>query len=72
MPFDISELTVDLIYETEQRVRIKIYDSIDKRYEVPLDVPVVAKKVNTTDYEVKVTGKPFSILITRKSTGVAM
>jgi hypothetical protein len=66
MPNDASELTVDLIYETDQRFRIRIYDSVKKRYEVPLQVPVV------TNYDVKVNGKPFSILVTRKSTGVTL
>ncbi|CAF4336268.1 unnamed protein product [Adineta steineri] len=66
------DLTVDLIYETQQRFRIRIYDSFNKRFEVPLDVPVVEKKVDMTDYEVKVAQKPFAILVTRKSTGVTL
>ncbi|CAF4104310.1 unnamed protein product [Adineta steineri] len=72
MPNDIMDLTVDLIYETQQRFRIRIYDSFNKRFEVPLDVPVVEKKVDMTDYEVKVAQKPFAILVTRKSTGVTL
>ncbi len=72
MPHDILDLTVDLIYETEQRFRIRIYDSVYKRYEVPLQVPVVEKKADMTDYEVKVSQKPFAILVTRKSTGVTL
>jgi hypothetical protein len=72
MPHDIIDLTVDLIYETEQRLRIRIYDSIYARYEVPLQVPVVEKKANVTDFDVQISDKPFSILVTRKSTGVAL
>ncbi|CAF3709824.1 unnamed protein product [Rotaria sordida] len=72
MPHDIFNLTVDLIYETEQRFRIRIYDSIYVRYEVPLPVPVVEKKADTTDYNVEVKSKPFSILVTRKSTGMIL
>ena len=72
MPHDILDLTVDLIYETEQRFRIKIYDSMYKRYEVPLPVPVVQKKADMTDYEVVVNSKPFAIIVTRKSTGVIL
>ncbi|CAF3659693.1 unnamed protein product [Rotaria sp. Silwood1] len=72
MPHDILDLTVDLIYETEQRFRIRIYDSIYVRYEVPLQVPVVEKKADTTDYDVAVKSKPFSLLVTRKSTGVIL
>jgi hypothetical protein len=72
MPRDILDLTVDLIYETEQRFRIKIYDSIYQRYQVPLQVPTVQKKADMTDYDVVVESKPFSILVTRKSTGVTL
>jgi hypothetical protein len=72
MPNDILNLTVDLIYETQQRFRIKIYDPLYKRYEVPLQVPVVEKKADMTDYEVLIKSKPFSILVTRKSTGVTL
>jgi hypothetical protein len=72
MPNDILNLTVDLIYETQQRFRIQIYDSINQRYQVPLEVPVVAKKADTTDYDVVVNSKPFSLVVKRKSTGVTM
>jgi hypothetical protein len=72
MPHDILNVTVDLIYETEQRFRIRIYDSVYARYEVPLQVPVVEKKADMTDYEVKFNSKPFAILVTRKSTGAIL
>ncbi|CAF1263699.1 unnamed protein product [Adineta ricciae] len=72
MPHDIMNLTVDLIYETAQRLRIRIYDTEYKRYEVPLEVPIVVRKVDQTDYDVKVNPTPFSLLVTRKSTGVTL
>ena len=72
MPNDILKLTVDLIYETQQRLRLKIYDPSYQRYEVPLEVPVVTKRADTTDYDVVVKFKPFSILVTRKSTGATL
>ena len=72
MPQDILNLTVDLIYETQQRFRIRIYDPMYKRYEVPLQVPIVEKKVDMTDYVVSVNQNPFAILVTRKSTGVTL
>ncbi len=72
MPNDILKLTVDLIYETQQRLRIRIYDPVYKRYEVPLEVPMVEKKADMIDYDVVVQSKPFSILVTRKSTGVTL
>jgi hypothetical protein len=72
MPSDVSDLTVDLIYETNQRFRIRIYDSFKQRYEVPLQVPVVEKKANMTDYDVQINRSPFSIVVIRKSTGVTL
>lgn len=72
MPNDIRNLVVDLIYETEQRLRIRIYDPMNKRYEVPLQVPVVQKKADTTDYDIKINDQPFSIMVTRKSSGVTL
>jgi hypothetical protein len=72
MPNDILKLTVDLIYETQQRLRIQIYDSSNRRYQVPLEVPVVEKKADMTDYNVVVNAKPFSLVVTRKSTGVTL
>jgi lysosomal alpha-glucosidase len=72
MPNDILDLTVDLIYETQQRFRMKIYDPANKRYEVPLDVPVVQKKADMTDYEVVVKSKPFALVVSRKSTGAIL
>ena len=72
MPNDILDLTVDLIYETQQRLRIKIYDSANKRYEVPLAVPNVTQKADMTDYDVMVKSNPFAIVVTRKSTGTTL
>lgn len=72
MPNEILNLTVDLLYETEQRFRIRIYDPMKQRFEVPLEVPVVETKVNVTDYEVSLNQAPFAILIKRKSTGVTL
>lgn len=72
MPNEILKLTVDLIYETQQRFRIRIYDPANKRYEVPIPVPVIEKKANMTDYNVVVNSKPFSLVVTRKSTGVTL
>ena len=72
MPNDILNLTVDLIYETQQRFRMRIYDPHNKRYEVPLPVPVVQEKAATTDYKVVISSKPFAILVTRQSTGATL
>ncbi|CAF4749314.1 unnamed protein product [Rotaria socialis] len=68
MPNEILNLTVDLIYETAQRFRLRIYDSTEKRFEVPLQVPAIETKANATDYEVSLSQTPFAILVKRKST----
>ena len=72
LPNEILNLTVDLLYETAQRFRLRIYDPMKKRFEVPLDVPVVETKVNVTDYEVSLSQVPFAILVKRKSTGTTL
>ncbi len=72
MPQDITKLTVDLIYETQQRFRLQIYDSAFQRYQVPLQVPKVQQKADMTDYDVVIQSKPFAIVVTRKSTGVTL
>jgi hypothetical protein len=69
MPNEILSLTVDLIFETTQRIRIRIYDPTNKRYEVPIPVPTVETKANVTDYIVSLNQSPFAIIIIRKSTG---
>ena len=55
-----------------KRFRLRIYDPANKRYEVPLEVPIVEKKAEMTDYDVVVKSNPFSLLVTRKSTGVTL
>ncbi len=65
MPQDILNWTVDHIYETQQRFRIRIYDPLYKRYEVPLQEPMAEKKVDMPDYEVNVNQNPFAILVNR-------
>ncbi|CAF3761302.1 unnamed protein product [Rotaria sp. Silwood1] len=72
MPNEILSLTVDLIFETTQRIRIRIYDPTNKRYEVPIPVPTVETKANVTDYIVSLNQSPFAIIIIRKSTGTIL
>jgi hypothetical protein len=69
---NISNLTVDLIYEAQQRFRIQIYDTAFRRYQVPLTVPSVEKKADETDYKVEIIAKPFAIIVTRISTNATL
>lgn len=72
MPNERNDLTVDVVYETNQRLRIRIYSSFEKRFEVPLPVPVIEKKAIETDYDVNIQQKPFWIVIKRKSNGMIL
>lgn len=72
LPNEILNLTVDLLYESARRFRLRIYDPTKKRFEVPLQVPAVKTKVNITDYEVSLAQAPFAILVKRRSTGVTL
>ena len=72
IPADFLNLTVDLIFESKERFRLRIYNSLDQQYQVPLPVPTVEKKAETTDYQVTVNENPFSLLVTRQSTGAIL
>jgi hypothetical protein len=51
----------------------QLTDPSKKRYEVPIDTPPPPTSVpENMDYQVDIQQKPFSIKITRKSTGAVM
>lgn len=66
-PSDIKSLTLDVIYETQQRLHVKLYDPANQRYEVPIKVdPGEGTIPSETDYVVEVAvGKPFSLTVKR-------
>ena len=60
-----------MFYETDERLRVKIYDRNNARYEVPLDVDKNKGKLgdgSNRDYYVNVVDEPFAIKVYRKST----
>ena len=70
-PNEILNLTVDLFYDTEKRLRVQIYDTHKTRYEVPLDVDNSREKLKKSanvDYYVNIIDEPFGIRVYRKST----
>ena len=71
-PPDIKNLKVQIDYQTESRLRIKIFDPKNARFEPPVPVPSAAKKVKKPLYKVTVTKHPFSITVTRVSTGATV
>lgn len=64
----LMNLTVDISFEAQQRLRIQIYDPNYPRYQVPLPVPKVDTRAVDVDYDVNIHEKPFGIIVTRKST----
>ncbi|CAL8074591.1 unnamed protein product [Orchesella dallaii] len=52
-PKDVKNLNIQVIYETEDIVRIKITDAQSPRFEVPLDYVTTEKKSQNQNYVVK-------------------
>lgn len=70
-PADVKTVALDVFYETQKRLRFKFYDPAHKRFEVPINVaPGPSHAPSTMDYQVQVPSSgPFSLKVTRKSTG---
>lgn len=72
---DIAVLSLDVYFETQQRVRIRITDAFNNRYEVPqFAVPrqTVSTAAATQDYVVSVQNSPFGIAVVRKYDNVVL
>lgn len=67
LPSDFVNLTVEIRFETAQRLRVRIYNSLEQQFQVPIEVPMVEKKPETTDYKVEIKENPFAILVKRSS-----
>lgn len=68
-PGGVKHLTVDVSFETDQRLHVKITDTNLMRYEVPLDVPKPTKKATNPAYMVATSdpGQPFWMSVSRTS-----
>lgn len=51
---------------------IQITDPNKKRYEVPIDVPVVQKKASNPSYTVDFIKEPFGLIVKRMQTGTVL
>ncbi|XP_014672594.1 PREDICTED: LOW QUALITY PROTEIN: lysosomal alpha-glucosidase-like [Priapulus caudatus] len=71
-PDDILSLKLQVKLESRTRLHFKIFDPKQKRYEVPIETPDVSSKADVTDYAVNFTANPFSIIVTRKTTGATL
>uniref|UniRef100_A0A8C3M4N7 Uncharacterized protein n=1 Tax=Geospiza parvula TaxID=87175 RepID=A0A8C3M4N7_GEOPR len=71
-PRDIQKLRLDVEFETDTRLHIKITDAANPRYEVPLDVPRVMKRAENPTYSLNFSWDPFGVLLQRKATGTVL
>ncbi|KAK3090595.1 hypothetical protein FSP39_012987 [Pinctada imbricata] len=67
-PRDIMDLTVEFTYETDTRLRLRIVDPRNPRFEVPMDTPPPPGSQNP-QYEVHLSdyNQPFNFLISRNA-----
>ncbi|RAO65251.1 uncharacterized protein BHQ10_001263 [Talaromyces amestolkiae] len=70
---DLDNLVLQVEYETETRLHVKIYDAAEQVYQVPTSVlprPVSSNiKPAKSDLKVTIVNSPFSFKVTRKSNG---
>uniref|UniRef100_A0A7N9ALJ1 Alpha glucosidase 2 n=1 Tax=Mastacembelus armatus TaxID=205130 RepID=A0A7N9ALJ1_9TELE len=68
-PADILTLEVEIRYETNTRLRVRITDPMNSRFEVPISVPTATKKAESPDYIVEHSKEPFGLRVKRRTTG---
>ncbi|XP_070186369.1 lysosomal alpha-glucosidase-like isoform X3 [Littorina saxatilis] len=72
-PNDVVELQFDVVFQSDNIVRFRIYDPNNKRYEVPLNLTKgPPNHTGSGDYVVTLQQSPFGILIRRSSTGATL
>ncbi|XP_055509928.1 lysosomal alpha-glucosidase-like isoform X1 [Leucoraja erinacea] len=71
-PNNIRVLQLDVMYEAAGRLHFTLRDPMNKRYEVPIDVPKVNEKASAQLYTVTFSSKPFGMIIQRKSNGLVL
>lgn len=72
---DLKKLSLDVVFETEDIVRVKITDATNARWEVPqsvIDRPHATHKPASTNIKFSYTTSPFSFEITRVSDGKSL
>ncbi|KAM4889329.1 sucrase-isomaltase, intestinal [Thomomys bottae] len=68
----ITDLQLEVKYHKNDMLQFKIYDSKNKRYEVPVPLNIPQTPMSTYEnrlYDVEIKEKPFGIQVRRRSTG---
>ncbi|XP_041838799.1 lysosomal alpha-glucosidase [Melanotaenia boesemani] len=68
-PGDILTVEVEIRYETDTRLRVRITDPSSSRFEVPISVPTATKKAENPEYIIELSKQPFGLIVKRRSTG---
>ncbi|XP_040499843.1 probable maltase-glucoamylase 2 [Ursus maritimus] len=71
----VSLLRLSVVYHTENMLQFKIFDSMNKRYEVPVPLNTPPSPVGSPEdrlYDVRIQNNPFGIQIRRKSSSTVI
>ncbi|KAJ8001406.1 hypothetical protein DPEC_G00169180 [Dallia pectoralis] len=71
-PKDVLTLRLDVLYETDHRLRVRITDPSAARFEVPITVPSATVKASSPAYTVELTNQPYGLVVKRTSTGAVL
>ncbi|KAF5888798.1 lysosomal alpha-glucosidase-like [Clarias magur] len=71
-PKDIETLRLDVLYESDSRLRVKITDPSQQRFEVPIDVPEATQRAANPLYTVEFSKQPFGIVVKRTQNGAVL
>uniref|UniRef100_A0A668AIN9 Alpha glucosidase 2 n=1 Tax=Myripristis murdjan TaxID=586833 RepID=A0A668AIN9_9TELE len=66
-PGDILNLELEIRHETDTRLRVRITDPSNSRFEVPITVPNATEKAESPAYTVELSKEPFGLIVKRKN-----
>ncbi|XP_070553627.1 sucrase-isomaltase, intestinal-like [Ptychodera flava] len=70
---DVDDIRIDIEFQSDERLHIKIYDPNSQRFEVPLDMPQAGPKATNPLYKVAFSDDPiFTLNVTRTDTGTVI
>jgi alpha-glucosidase (family GH31 glycosyl hydrolase) len=72
---DVDQVTVDVEFHTDSRLRVKIYDTVNTRFEVPMNpaIPSPPSRAPNPLYDITFSNSPsFNFKVTRRSSGTVL